>query len=278
MAERRMFAKGIVTSARFLMLPMSARLLYYDLGMMADDDGVVEAFTVIRLSGLREEDLYTLEGKGLIKILNDELVTYICDWNRNNFIRSDRSAPSAYGELLTKNGLNQEKNDGIPPDNQAEGTRDTQDRIGKDRLGKGRLGKVRLGEGRKGDRSTASVSRSENAAEPPPPPKKEPDSFCESASPSADTGEDRPDDELSSLIAQGVSESYIKSRLCRAEDFARAHKRSVLSVLGEWWEADKDEFSANEINSSFDTDDFFNAAVRRAMNLAHPENINPTGG
>ena len=42
MAERRMFAKSIIGSARFLRMPVSARLLYYDLGMQADDDGVVE--------------------------------------------------------------------------------------------------------------------------------------------------------------------------------------------------------------------------------------------
>lgn len=44
MAERRMFAKSVINSARFLTMTPSSRLLYYDLGMAADDDGVVEAF------------------------------------------------------------------------------------------------------------------------------------------------------------------------------------------------------------------------------------------
>ena len=39
MAERRMFAKTIIDSDAFLEMPISARLLYYDLGMRADDDG-----------------------------------------------------------------------------------------------------------------------------------------------------------------------------------------------------------------------------------------------
>ena len=43
MAERRMFAKAVINSARFLRMPATARLLYYDLGMAADDDGVVES-------------------------------------------------------------------------------------------------------------------------------------------------------------------------------------------------------------------------------------------
>ena len=48
MAERRMFAKSVIGSGRFLQMPPTSRLLYYDLGMAADDDGIVEAFTVIR--------------------------------------------------------------------------------------------------------------------------------------------------------------------------------------------------------------------------------------
>ena len=51
MAERRMFSKTVTNAARFLMMPASARLFYYDLGMAADDDGIVEAFVVMRISG-----------------------------------------------------------------------------------------------------------------------------------------------------------------------------------------------------------------------------------
>ena len=105
MAERRMFSKTITNSARFLMMPPSARLLYYDLGMAADDDGVVEAFAVMRLSGASEEDLNVIVAKGYVKILNEELVSYICDWKRNNSIRADRYQPSVYGDLLCELGI-----------------------------------------------------------------------------------------------------------------------------------------------------------------------------
>ena len=65
MAERRMFSKKIVDSARFLRLPPTARLLYYDLGMQADDDGVVEAFTVLQMTHADEADLDALVEKGV---------------------------------------------------------------------------------------------------------------------------------------------------------------------------------------------------------------------
>lgn len=38
MAERRMFAKSMIGSARFLRMPPTSRLLYYDLGMTAIRD------------------------------------------------------------------------------------------------------------------------------------------------------------------------------------------------------------------------------------------------
>lgn len=102
MAERRMFSKAVINSARFLTMPPSSRLLYYDLGMAADDDGVVEAFTVMRLTGAVEDDLKVLVSKGFVALLNTELVAFITDWSRNNQIRKDRYTPSIYKELLVR--------------------------------------------------------------------------------------------------------------------------------------------------------------------------------
>lgn len=102
MAERRMFAKSIIGSARFLRMPPTSRLLYYDLGMAADDDGIVEAFAVLRSTGAAEDDLRVLAMKGFITVLNDDLVSYIRDWGTNNQIRKDRYKPSMYAELLVK--------------------------------------------------------------------------------------------------------------------------------------------------------------------------------
>lgn len=100
MAERRMFAKKIVSSARFLRMPATARLLYYDLGMYADDDGIVEAFMVLQMTHATIDDLHILAARAFIQILNDDMVSYICDWRINNFIRKDRYSPSLYQHLV----------------------------------------------------------------------------------------------------------------------------------------------------------------------------------
>lgn len=102
MAERRMFSKTIVESARFLKMPVSSQNLYFHLGLNADDDGVVEAYAVINLVKANEDDLRVLLGKGFVQILNDDLVTYIVDWRMHNKIRADRKKDSAYKDLLIK--------------------------------------------------------------------------------------------------------------------------------------------------------------------------------
>lgn len=104
MAEKRMFSNKIIGSGRFLRMPPTSRLLYYDLGMAADDDGIVEAFGVLRSDGCTEDDLRVLVAKGFIKILNEDFVAMITDWKTNNSIRADRHHPSIYAELLTGDG------------------------------------------------------------------------------------------------------------------------------------------------------------------------------
>lgn len=100
MAQRRMFSKTIVESTKFLKMPLTTQALYYHLGMYADDDGVVEAFTVLRITGASEDDLKILVAKKFAVVLNDDLVTYLPDWLANNHLRPDRKHSSAYLQLL----------------------------------------------------------------------------------------------------------------------------------------------------------------------------------
>lgn len=127
-----MFAKPVINSARFLRMPPTSRLLYYDLGMAADDDGIVEAFTVIRTTGAAEDDLRVLASKGFVLILNEDLVSYITDWRTNNQLRKDRYTPSVYANLLA-NAMSdtQAATIGLPDGNQSA----TQYSIGKLSIG-----------------------------------------------------------------------------------------------------------------------------------------------
>ncbi len=102
MAERRMLSKKIVESAKFLKMPSTSQNLYFHLVMNADDDGIVEAYSVMNLVKANEDDLRVLIGKDYVKVLNEDLVTYITDWQEQNRLRADRKINSIYTELLLK--------------------------------------------------------------------------------------------------------------------------------------------------------------------------------
>lgn len=101
MSNRRMFSNRIANSARFLQMPSEAQLLYFHLVLRADDDGVVEAYPVIRLLNVPIDNFRILVAKNMIKELNEDQVIVISDWLEHNTIRADRKVDSIYKELLT---------------------------------------------------------------------------------------------------------------------------------------------------------------------------------
>lgn len=96
MAERRMFAKTIVLSDAFLDLPMSARCLYFTLGMLADDDGFVNSPKgIMRQCGASEDDMKVLLAKKFL-LWFDTGVIVIKHWRINNYLRNDRYTETKY--------------------------------------------------------------------------------------------------------------------------------------------------------------------------------------
>ena len=155
MAERRMFAKTIVDSDMFIDMPMSARLLYYDLAMRADDDGFVNSpKKIMRFVGASMDDMNVLIAKQFI-IPFESGVVVIKHWRIHNYIRKDTYKETPYKD--EKALLYLDKNNGYRLENECPSTNrqrtvnepSTQDRLGKDRLGKDRL---ELGKDRVRDR------------------------------------------------------------------------------------------------------------------------------
>lgn len=146
MAQRRMFSKEVTTSDLFVDMPSSSQLLYFHLGMEADDEGFIgNAKMLSRAYGSNNDDLKLLEAKGFI-IAFPSGVTVVKDWNLNNKIRKDRQKPTIYTEEKTLLSLdskgsyllgNQVSTIPQPNDNQMP----AQDRIGEVRLGKDSIGK-----------------------------------------------------------------------------------------------------------------------------------------
>lgn len=137
MAERRMFAKTIVLSDAFLDMPLSARCLYFTLGMLADDDGFVNnPKSIMRQAGACTDDLNLLLAKKFI-LAFDSGVIVIKHWKIHNYIQKDRYKESKYIE--EKGTLMIDQNGAYTECIQDVSNLDTQVRLGKDRLGKDRL-------------------------------------------------------------------------------------------------------------------------------------------
>lgn len=141
-----MFSKEITTSDIFVDMPATAQLLYFHLGMEADDDGFLgNARMLSRAYGSNTDDLKLLIAKGFL-IAFPNGVTVIKDWNINNQIRKDRYKPTIYLDekatlFLDVRGTYAVSNvdlatNGKPNGNQME----TQYRLGKDSIGKDSIG------------------------------------------------------------------------------------------------------------------------------------------
>lgn len=144
MAERRMFAKQIVFSDAFLDMPMSARCLYFSLGMVADDDGFINnPKMVMRQIGASNDDMNILISKKYVLVFESGVIV-IKHWRINNYLRNDRYRETTY--LEERSQLRQKEN----------GAYTTKKEVGipvgiptvypvKDSIGKKSIGKYRKG-------------------------------------------------------------------------------------------------------------------------------------
>lgn len=96
MAKKRMFSLDVVNTDRFLDMSISARLLYFDLGMRADDEGFVGSPNmIIRSTGNTHESMSELIEQGYVIPFQSGVIV-IPHWKMNNYLQNDRIAPTIY--------------------------------------------------------------------------------------------------------------------------------------------------------------------------------------
>lgn len=102
MARRRMFSKDIVRSDTFLSMSLESCLLYFQLGMEADDRGYINNMnTVIKITGASNNALKELMTNKFI-LKRGETLYLIKGWCVNNTIQPSRLVESKYIEDLKK--------------------------------------------------------------------------------------------------------------------------------------------------------------------------------
>lgn len=96
MAQRRMFSLEVCDTDNFLDMPASTQLLYFHLGLRADDDGFVSSpKKITAMVNCSTDDLKLLIAKRFV-IPFQSGVCVIRDWRVNNYIQKDRYHETRY--------------------------------------------------------------------------------------------------------------------------------------------------------------------------------------
>lgn len=90
-----MFDRAIIDTDKFMDMPLSAKAIYFLLGMEADDEGFVSYKKVMRVHGGNDDDVKILVAKGMILMFESGVVV-ITDWNKNNWLDSRRIRSTEY--------------------------------------------------------------------------------------------------------------------------------------------------------------------------------------
>lgn len=137
MANRRMFCRDIVNSDAFMDMPASTQLLYFHLGMVADDDGFVgNPRAIQRTVGAADDDYKLLIAKRFVLTFKSGVMV-IKHWKMHNYIQSDRYHETKY--LEEKKLLVLKENGSYTECIQNVSRMDTEVRLGKVRIGKDTL-------------------------------------------------------------------------------------------------------------------------------------------
>jgi hypothetical protein len=99
MAKRRMFSLKVIDTDNFLEMSVSARELYFQFGMRADDDGIVgNPRKIMKMVGASDDDFRVLIAKKFVIPMSTNGVCVITHWRVNNFIRPDRYEETEFKE------------------------------------------------------------------------------------------------------------------------------------------------------------------------------------
>lgn len=155
---RRMFSDEITDTDAFLDMPSGSQLLYFRLGMLADDDGFISNTKLaMRAIGASEDELKILFAKKFLLPFENGICV-IKHWRINNYIRKQYYKETRYTKersmlRIKENGaytFNLEGSIALPAghfttkENVKNGAVDGASTDGRHRIGKDRIGKDRI--------------------------------------------------------------------------------------------------------------------------------------
>lgn len=236
MAERRMFTKKVSDSDSFIEMPSAAQALYFHLNQGADDDGFNNQVQIAMIKAHASlDDLKVLMMKNFI-IRFDSGVIVIKHWRMHNTLRKDRYTPTNFQEELSLLGI--KDNGAYTLGCQMVAKRLPQDSIGKDSIVKDSVNDTpspkapHAPKHKKGEFGNVRLTEEEE--------KKLIDEYGES------------------LTEKAISflDEYIEEKGYKANSHYLSIRRWVIDAVKE---------REPSLGNSFDTDDFFAAALARSQ-------------
>lgn len=243
MAERRMFTKKVTDDDNFMSLSSSAQALYLHLSMSADDDGFCNQVSISMFKAHASvQDLQALLEKRYIYQFENGVIV-IKHWRMANALRKDRYTPTAFKEELAQLDI---KDNGaytwLPSGCQMVAERLPQVRVGKESIVKDNIVEY-----------IEDVPQAETPAPKPkrkrftPPTIEEVQAYC--------------DERKNNVDAQRFIDYYSANGWQVGRNKMKDWKAAVRT-----WENNgySTKSTANSKSSSFDTEDFFETALRRS--------------
>ena len=112
MADRRMFHRQVVQSDAFLDMSIGAQALYFQMGMMADDDGFVAGpKQAARMVGVGNDELEELVRGGFL--LRFDGIVVLTHWRMANSLKNDRMKPARYPQIAAQLYVQEDKSYGF---------------------------------------------------------------------------------------------------------------------------------------------------------------------
>lgn len=147
MADRRMFHRQVVQSDDFLDMSIGAQALYFQMGMMADDDGFVAGpKQAARMVGVGSDELEELIEKGFL--LRFDSIVALKHWRVANTLKLDRLKMCQFPDLAEKVFIRMDRQYALQPEegaaNLLEERKQALDSKGKPKVRRGKVRKEKI--------------------------------------------------------------------------------------------------------------------------------------
>lgn len=241
MADRRMFHRQVVQSDDFLDMSIGAQALYFQMGMMADDDGFVAGpKQAARMVGVGSDELEELIQSGFL--LRFDGIVALKHWRVANTLKLDRLKMCQFPDLAEKLFIRMDRQYTLQPEEGAVNLlgerKQALDSKGKPKVRKGKVSKEKIKEDNLIEGSVEESLPFPAAPGCPPPDERKPSPMFGLLGQGVVMLSQRERDSLLDLLGLEDFDKYVR----KLSGFILANNAKIkdhYATILKWWEEDK---------------------------------------